>query len=112
MTGEMGKIDQTGYDPLNRETWPVHAAVAAALGRPLRPFDVYSGPYVDLGSGRLWIDCGREIVGSVTVDGGGIKTERSFIPPWDADAAITAARKALQAHLAKTRVREAGSCAA
>lgn len=112
MTGEMGKIDSAGYDPLNRESWPVHAAVAAALGCPLRPFDVYRGPYIALGSCRIWIGCEREIAGSVVIDDYGLRTERSFVPPWDGQAAVAAAKRALQAHLAKVYKRTGKVCAA
>ena len=40
MTGEMSKADVT------REAYPIHFAIADALGGDVRPFDVYQGPYV------------------------------------------------------------------
>ena len=41
MTGEMYHADPA--------EWPVHAAIAAALGGSLEPFDQYQGPYVLIG---------------------------------------------------------------
>ena len=40
MTGEMSKADVT------REEYPLHFAIADALGGTVEPFDVYQGPYV------------------------------------------------------------------
>lgn len=40
MTGEMSKADVTS------EEYPLHFAVAKALGGTVEPFDVYQGPYV------------------------------------------------------------------
>jgi hypothetical protein len=48
MTGEMCSIDQSGLDS-NGEEWPIHAAIAKALGGTLQPFDVYQGPYILIG---------------------------------------------------------------
>lgn len=52
-TGEMsqGELDASG-----REEWPLHYAIADALGGTVRPFDVYQGPYIELeNEGRLFI---------------------------------------------------------
>ena len=49
MTGEMYHIDQNGNDS-NGECWPIHAAIARAIGGKLQPFDVYQGPYIVIGS--------------------------------------------------------------
>lgn len=54
MTGEMARIDSKGRDS-NGEEWSTHAYVARKLRRPLRPFDVYIGPYIDCKEGRLFI---------------------------------------------------------
>lgn len=43
MTGEMIKSDVT------EEAFPVHFAIAKALGGTVEPFDQYQGPYVVIG---------------------------------------------------------------
>jgi len=48
MTGEMHSIDQTGKDS-NGDIWPLHLAIAKAIGGELQPFDVYQGPYISVG---------------------------------------------------------------
>ena len=49
MTGEMGRIDPiTGEEP-DGTTWPIHAAIAKALGGEVMPFDKYQGPYIVIG---------------------------------------------------------------
>lgn len=40
MTGEMSQSEVT------REAWPIHFAIADALGGEVRAFDQYQGPYV------------------------------------------------------------------
>ena len=42
MTGEMTTVDRSEY--------PTHFAIAAALGGEVKPFDVYQGPYILVGS--------------------------------------------------------------
>lgn len=49
MTGEMCKADVT------RDEFPVHFAIADALGGTVEPFDVYQGPYISLPGARLFI---------------------------------------------------------
>lgn len=44
MTGEMHASEVT------RENFPLHFAIAAALGGEVKPFDQYQGPYVVIGS--------------------------------------------------------------
>ena len=67
MTGEMYQIDPvTGEEP-DGTIWPLHAAVAKAVGGKVMPFDQYQGPYVAVGQAKLWIEldkpscpaCGR-----------------------------------------------------
>lgn len=49
MTGEMNKADVT------REDYPLHFAIADALGGTVEPFDVYQGPYVSTtANGWAW----------------------------------------------------------
>ncbi len=49
MTGEMSYINpETGVDS-NGECWPIHLAIANAIGGTLKPFDVYQGPYIVIG---------------------------------------------------------------
>jgi len=49
MTGEMFWINpETGEDS-NGGCWPIHLAVAKAVGGELKPFDVYQGPYISVG---------------------------------------------------------------
>lgn len=43
MTGEMTQADPTP------EEYPLHYAIAEALGGTVRPFDKYQGPYVSIG---------------------------------------------------------------
>jgi hypothetical protein len=54
MAGEMWSIDPvTGVEPDGTE-WPVHAAIAKAVGGTVQPFDQYQGPYVLVGDeGRV-----------------------------------------------------------
>ncbi len=47
MAGEMIHVDPT--------EWPVHKAVADALGSQLWPFDQYQGPYIKWNGRRLFI---------------------------------------------------------
>lgn len=49
MTGEMHAISQDGIDS-NGEEWPIHAAIAKAVGGTLQPFDQYQGPYISIGA--------------------------------------------------------------
>ena len=49
MTGEMS------YDDLTPEEFPLHFAIAEALGGTVRPFDKYQGPYVTVPNGNLWL---------------------------------------------------------
>ncbi|KKL90032.1 hypothetical protein LCGC14_1908670 [marine sediment metagenome] len=51
MTGEMFKSDVTP------EAYPIHFAIAEALGGTVQPFDQYQGPYVLIGDD---IRCGNE----------------------------------------------------
>jgi hypothetical protein len=83
MTGEMPYIDpETGIDSTGEE-WPIHLAIAKAVGGRLRPFDQYQGPYIvvgedvrvgtppyqlapqGLGVVRLWLDSDDGAVGYV-----------------------------------------------
>lgn len=49
MTGEMVAIDPvTGEEP-DGTIWHLHAAIAAAVGGTVQPFDQYQGPYVAVG---------------------------------------------------------------
>jgi len=58
MTGEMS-------NPVDRDEWPLQAAIADATNGELRAFDVYQGPYVlvQLPTGRmtkLWVSPSEE----------------------------------------------------
>lgn len=103
MTGEMGCIDQDGYDPLNKERWVIHAAVAKAVHGELKPFDVYQGPYIQTAKGALWIQCDPkdELTGIVYRDGGARTRSgdalRRFFPAWSEQAAVEAAKRVLRA---------------
>ena len=57
-TGEMSKADVT------REAYPIHFAIADAVGGTVEPFDVYQGPYISTDQGKLFI----------TVEEGGMAT--------------------------------------
>lgn len=102
MTGEMGRITPDGYDPLNKETWSVHAAVAKAVHGELKPFDVYQGPYIQTAKGTLWIQCDSkdELTGIVYREGGAHTRSgaafRRFFPAWSEPAAIEAAKRVLR----------------
>lgn len=50
MTGEMSKADVT------EEAFPLHFAIAKAIGGTVEPFDVYQGPYISTPTGeRLFV---------------------------------------------------------
>ena len=50
MTGQMYHIDPiTGVEP-DGTTWPLHAAIAQAIGGTVQTFDQYQGPYILVGS--------------------------------------------------------------
>lgn len=77
MTGEMHESEVT------REAYPLHFAIADALGGSVRPFDQYQGPYVQTPKGRLWV-CPLEDTGFCFVYNE--KTgNKSACFPWDAD---------------------------
>lgn len=48
MAGEMYAITQDGVSS-DGERWPLHAAIARAVGGVLKPFDRYQGPYIVVG---------------------------------------------------------------
>ena len=45
-----GEMTQQELDANGREEWPLHYAIADALGGTVKPFDQYQGPYVLIGS--------------------------------------------------------------
>ncbi|MBT9176517.1 MAG: hypothetical protein DDT20_00836 [Firmicutes bacterium] len=101
MTGEMSWIKPNGEDS-NGETWGLHATVARALRCRLRPWDVYSGPYIRHRAGKLFINSEDGEVGMVCIWPGGIApaycepiTEEYF-PFDDVAAALVAARAVLR----------------
>ena len=49
MTGEMHESEVT------RENFPLHFAIADALGGEVKPFDQYQGPYILTKRGCLWL---------------------------------------------------------
>jgi hypothetical protein len=50
-------MSQADLDHSGREEYPLHYAVADALGGKVRPFDVYQGPYISIpGEGRIFIN--------------------------------------------------------
>jgi hypothetical protein len=51
-----GEMSQAELDQNGRQEWPLHFAIADALGGVVKPFDQYQGPYVELPEeGRLFI---------------------------------------------------------
>jgi hypothetical protein len=52
--GEVHSIDKTGLDS-NEEYWPLHAAIARAVGGTLRAFDYYQGPHITSPVGTFWL---------------------------------------------------------
>lgn len=44
-----GEMSQAELDANGREEWPLHYAIADALGGEVKPFDQYQGPYVAIG---------------------------------------------------------------
>lgn len=106
MTGEMYKSDVT------EEEYPLHFAIAKALGGTVEPFDVYQGPYVVIGAdircgngpyamaprgfgiARLWI-CDDEKHGGTVVYNEANEKSSPFWPygPGATRQAIKAARK-------------------
>lgn len=49
MTGEMPRIDPVTGETPDGEIYTLHAAIAAAVGGTVQPFDVYQGSYVLIG---------------------------------------------------------------
>jgi len=45
-----GEMSQQELDANGREEWPLHYAIADALGGTVKPFDQYQGPYVLIGA--------------------------------------------------------------
>lgn len=45
-----GEMSQAELDANGRNEWPLHYAIADALGGTVKPFDQYQGPYVLIGS--------------------------------------------------------------
>ena len=64
MAGEMSS-------PVDRDEWPLHAAIADELEGDLRPFDVYQGPFVLVetkqGTAKLWVSPADEFPDILTV---------------------------------------------
>jgi len=50
MTGEMYYINPKTGEDSNGDVWNIHLAVAKAIKGTLKPFDVYQGPYIAVGS--------------------------------------------------------------
>ena len=110
MTGEMHRIDRDGNDS-NGESWLTHAHVARALRRPLRPFDVYSGPYIACPEGRLWLSSDDGCTGYACLWPDGTAPaycEPIVVPAGDCSdkvAALAAARECLRQYRQVKRAR-------
>lgn len=109
MTGEMSRIDKDGNDS-NGESWPTHAYLARKLRGELRPFDVYTGPYIRVPEGCVWLgndDDGRGPYVCLWPDGIAPAYREPIVvyaPVGDDLEFLEAARKCLRryrAHLAK-----------
>lgn len=86
MTGEMHQSEVT------RESFPLHFAVADAVGGEVRPFDQYQGPYIAVpGKGRLWIMTEDGIFGAIYSEW--LDDSRIFVL-YGPDSAIRAAHTA------------------
>lgn len=82
MTGEQSKSEVT------REAFPLHFAIADAIGGEVRPFDKYQGPYIATKAARLWLvsaDGYRASVYNETAD-----KESNDFPAYTPDAAAVA----------------------
>lgn len=51
---EWGPTEHAFDDEFEQE-WPMHFAIARALGGKVHPFDKYQGPYISVPGGKLWI---------------------------------------------------------
>lgn len=99
MTGEMGWIHpRTGTEP-DGTVWTVHAAICRALRRrgldaTIQPFDQYQGPYVRVGSVRLWVTEDSTFTHSIIYreDTGG----RAHYHPWKQGSAVKAALRLMR----------------
>ena len=97
MTGEMAWIKPDGIDS-DGEYWPYHAELAERLGGTLCAFDKYQGPYILVGTSRVWLSFeadGHAIVSCEPVCIGGRSTTDSAPTPCDNDAIEAAARTLL-----------------
>jgi len=111
-----GEMSQAELDANGREEWPLHYAIADALGGTVQPFDQYQGPYISVGGDlrvgegpyaaapqlpgvvRLWISTDDGVEGIVYNE----ENEKQSSPfplngPGSETAAISAAEEVLDA---------------
>lgn len=95
MTGEMNWIKRDGTDS-NGDTWETHANIAKRMRVPLRPFDVYIGPYIAAKQGKIFLSSEDGYSGEVCLWPDGVAPAYrepmvcGYAPFNDADAACLA----------------------
>lgn len=90
MTGEMHKSEVT------RENFPLHFAIADALGGEVKPFDQYQGPYILTKVSCLWLRMQGDQI--ATIYNEATKQYSTEFPLWGPDEvnlAIGAARSVI-----------------
>lgn len=87
-----GEMSQEELDAHGREEWPLHYAIADALGGVVKPFDQYQGPYIDLPEeGRLFIYSNDGVVGAVWNEDTKQESEPFMLEVGSENAAVDAA---------------------
>jgi len=94
MTGEMHASE------VIRENFPLHFAIAAALGGEVKPFDQYQGPYILTKGACLWLCTDHDQGPSefATIYNEATKQSSAEFPLWGPDEvelAIGAARSVI-----------------
>ncbi len=77
---------------VNPDEWPIHKAVAEALGGQLRPFDEYQGPYIEWRGRRLFLHHPEKMWRALILGEGWVYGID------DAEYAAQEVKEALQAH--------------
>ena len=92
-----GEMSQQELDANGHMEWPLHYAIAEALGGTVRPFDQYQGPYVLIGEDRLWVSSEDGAEGVVYNEDNGKQSQPFLLNGAGAEEeAVAAAEEVLQ----------------